>query len=113
MATIPSQTEFPEWTLGDRLTKARKIVSLSRAEMAAELGVSDQSIRDWEEDERPPKAMVIKAWAIVTGVSVAWLEGREEPPGSPPHGGGGGPGRPVGPPTPPQHHKSGPPVLVT
>lgn len=82
------------WTLGDRLAKARRHAGLSRAQMAAQLEVSDQTIRNWEYDTIEPRASYIKRWAAMTGVTIGYLYGEEDGEGdggsrTPPRGGGG------------------------
>lgn len=66
---------IPEWTLGERLTKARKSAGLDPTDMAERLGVSDRTIRNWEQGVHRPKLGTIRAYAQVTGVALWWLEG--------------------------------------
>lgn len=66
---------IPEWSLPERLGKARQTAGLSPIEMASRLGVTDRTVRNWESGAtRVTKAQVI-AYATVTKVPVAWIEG--------------------------------------
>lgn len=78
----------PEWTLGDRLRKARELTGLDRAAFALELGVSRNTVSAYELNERAkPRVVVLRSWALRCGVSQQWLEtGRNEQGG--PSGGG-------------------------
>ncbi len=62
-----------EWTLGDRLHKSRKVAGISVEQMAQHLGVSRNTITNWEKDEPRPKRHVVLAWADVTGAPIEWL----------------------------------------
>lgn len=63
----------PEWTLGDRLRKARSLTGMTVAQFAAASLISAKSINNYEADKYPPKLLALKRWAEVTGVSEAWL----------------------------------------
>lgn len=68
---------IPQWTFGDRLAKAREHAGISVEQMADELGVSRNTIGNYEAERTTPKAGVVKAWALITGVSFEWIvEGR-------------------------------------
>ena len=72
----------PEWTLGDRLRKAREHVGLQAIELAAELGISRHSITNYELGRTSPRLPVLQAWSLRTGVSLQWLtEGDPDPQG--------------------------------
>jgi len=75
----------PRWTLGDRLSKARRVAGFNRAEMALAIGASRESVRRWEDDDFVPRKHVIIAWAKVTDVDLGWLD-----PGPTSPGGGSG-----------------------
>jgi transcriptional regulator with XRE-family HTH domain len=73
MSTVVSMSIVPQWTFGERVRKARTHASLSRTQLAEELGLHPSTIANWERDERmPTKAMSRKA-ARACGVSEAWL----------------------------------------
>lgn len=68
-------TTVPEWTLGDRLAKARNAARISVEQMAAELGVSRNTVTNYEHDKTPAKRAVVRTYAATTGVPLEWLEG--------------------------------------
>lgn len=63
----------PEWTLSDRLAKARHMSGLSQAELAERLGLSLKSIARYEQGTHEPKRATLLAWAMACGVDPAWL----------------------------------------
>jgi transcriptional regulator with XRE-family HTH domain len=71
----------PEWTLGDRLRKARVHAGLDQAVLATDIGISRNTVRNYEAEHVKPRRPVLLAWAMRTGVSLAWLMG--EVPGRP------------------------------
>jgi transcriptional regulator with XRE-family HTH domain len=84
----------PEWTRGDRLRKARMTTGLTTREFADVVGVSQKTVTDAENDRRPTvRKILLNAWAMATGVPVAWLEHGEvaSPPPVPPGEPGGAP----------------------
>lgn len=68
----------PEWTIGDRLRKAREHAGLTQAAAARTLGISRQSIARYESGDREPPRPVVMSWALVMGVSLDWLQGTAE-----------------------------------
>lgn len=69
----------PQWTLGDRLAKARRHAGLSQAELARRLGIHRNTV-GWYESDRHTDSLtyrVLIAWANECGVTVAWLLGDE------------------------------------
>ena len=79
---------IPEWTQGDRLRKAREDAGLDQKELADRIGVSRATISNAEVGSRETLEVTIRAWAMATGVPLAWLQGR------PVTGPDGGPGLP-------------------
>lgn len=75
---------IPEWTLGERLAKARKDARLEQEHMAKVFDVSSSAISNWENDISQPRRMldVISRWAAETHVSRGWLLGEHDPPRS-------------------------------
>lgn len=63
----------PRWTLGDRLRKARTWAGIERADMADDIGVTDRTISNYELDSTRPPKLVIKQYALRTGVPIEWL----------------------------------------
>lgn len=68
----------PEWTLGDRMKKAREHAGLSQGELAARIGISMSSVSRYEVDKTAPGRPVLLSWALCTGVSLEWLLGGGE-----------------------------------
>lgn len=68
-----STPTIPQWTLGDRLAKARDVAGLSTYAIAELLGVSRNTVTNWETGSTNPKRYAVEAWARATGVDVAWL----------------------------------------
>lgn len=67
---------IPEWTLADRLEKARRRTRLSRQELADRLYVSKQTIINYESDDYPSRRQerTLRDWARECGVSLEWLK---------------------------------------
>lgn len=86
------QPEFviPQFNLADRLRKAREITGLDQAEFADELGVSRGTVSNNERGTVAPRQIVLKAWALRTGVPLKWLETGEAPGATGPGGGASG-----------------------
>ena len=79
---------MPAWTRGDRLRKARQVAGLTTRELAEQIGVSQKTITDAEGDKRPTvRRPVLIAYAMVSGVSLGWLETGRTPAGPMPDGG--------------------------
>lgn len=69
-----TQTVVPQLTLGWRLRMALEHGSVSRQEIAAELGVDPATITRWTHDVgAPPKVAYKKQWALRCGVPYEWL----------------------------------------
>ena len=80
-------TDIPEWTLGWRLQRSLAHGGVSIDDMAAELGVSRQSISRWLNARAVPRIGYLKLWALKTGVPLDWLISGES---DFRHGGAGG-----------------------
>lgn len=65
----------PEWTLGDRLRKAREHAALNQTQMADELEIARNSVGRYESGAYEPPRTVVIAWALRTGVDLDWLAG--------------------------------------
>lgn len=79
---------IPEWTLGDRLRKARATTGLNTADFAELIGVSQKTVNNAESDHHKVRRIVLNAWALATGVAPEWLAtGKGNPTGpTPPEG---------------------------
>ena len=71
--TLPGLT--PQWTLGDRLRKAREVAGLSQGEMAEAIGIARNSVGRYESGAYDPPRPVLIAWAFRTGVALDWITG--------------------------------------
>ena len=69
----------PEWSLADRLRKARQSFALPQREFAAKLGVTASAYQQWEGGFTRPRNVVAMAKRIemLTGVSATWILGLE------------------------------------
>ncbi len=67
-------TEVPQWTLGDRLRKSLNFADISDEQMAAELGVTTRTLRNYMTDTTRPRRSQVRDWARMTGVPLEWLE---------------------------------------
>jgi transcriptional regulator with XRE-family HTH domain len=71
--TIPTDTTtVPEWTLSDRLQKARNYAGLTQSELAHQLGAGTKTVIRYENGEAAKRSTLI-AWAVVCGVDPQWL----------------------------------------
>jgi transcriptional regulator with XRE-family HTH domain len=66
----------PDWPLTDRLRRAREFAGLDQTTLAGELGLSTNTISNYERGFTTPKRPQLIAWAMATGVSLEWLEGK-------------------------------------
>ena len=64
----------PKLTLGQRLRIARETTGLEQREFAEELGTSRQTIGAAENGRAKPRELLLRAWALRTGVSLEWLK---------------------------------------
>lgn len=79
----------PQWTLADRLRKAREHTGLEQQEFGELIGVSRATVSNYERGittniRRP----MLLAWSLGTGVPLQWLSDGTEP--TPGDGGDGG-----------------------
>lgn len=79
----------PVFTLADRLRKAREVTGLDQAAFAREMGVSRQTVSSYERGSVAARLIVLKAWALRSGVPLPWLQTGESPRQDGPGGGDG------------------------
>lgn len=82
MTTAENPTELiPQWTVGEKIRKVRRMAGLNQIEFAQELGVKHTTLSAWETGRGEPRNMVEVARTIrdLTGVPMWWLLGTEEP----------------------------------
>lgn len=77
----------PEWTVADRVRKARESAGLKQGELADQVGMSRGGIARIEQGKGEPRRTTLIAVAFATGVSLQWLETGETPAGDSPDGG--------------------------
>src|SRR5690606_34258644 len=68
-ATTPGDT-----TLGERIRTARKAARLTQTDLARQLGLTPQSVQQWEQDQSEPRRKRMVDLAAALGVSVTYLE---------------------------------------
>jgi len=74
-----AQGWVPEWDLADRLARTLRETGIGVSDMAAQLGVSRETVGRWTNGKGVPKRAGLLAWASVTGVDLEWLETGEGP----------------------------------
>jgi transcriptional regulator with XRE-family HTH domain len=71
---------IPQFTLGDRLAKARETAGISVQDMADRLGVSRTTVSNYEHERTEPNRATLRAWEAETRVPMWWLvNGGDEP----------------------------------
>ena len=72
--TTPNVERIPEFTIGDRLRKARELTGLDQGPFADEIGVSRGTVSNYEAGKTTAiKRLYLRTWAMRTGVPVEWL----------------------------------------
>lgn len=73
--TASTAPVIPQWTLGDRLRKARESAGMDQLELANRVGISRNTVSNYElgNGTRPPKVVVLRAWANECGVPYEWI----------------------------------------
>lgn len=81
--TVSVAGVIPQWTVGDRLRKARELTGLERGDFAGEIGISRNTVTNYEHDKVEHRVVVLRSWALRCGVSQHWLETGEGEPSGP------------------------------
>lgn len=68
---------IPEFTLGDRLRKAREFAGIDMRDLAQMIDIHRQSVARYEQGQAIPRRPVMLSWAISTGVSLEWITSGE------------------------------------
>lgn len=69
-----SEVIIPQWTVGDRMAKARREADIPTAVMCEYLGIHRNSLHAYERGRsRPPRA-VLRLWAMRCNVPLEWLD---------------------------------------
>ena len=79
MTTDAGIGRIPTWTRADRLRKAREVSGLDQTALGQRIGVSRGTVSNAERGTVEPRRSVIMAWAMATGVPLAWIETGEAP----------------------------------
>lgn len=71
-------------TLGGRITHARDLTGMETSDVASHIGVTEETLAEWESDRSEPRSNKLMTLAGVMGVSPAWLiSGNGEAPQAP------------------------------
>ena len=79
MSELATSGVIPAFTQADRLRKAREVAQIDQGTFAADLGVSRNTVTNYERGHVRPRRPVLLAWAMRTGVPLSWLETGEAP----------------------------------
>ena len=80
--TMQAEAEsIPQWTMADRLRKAREHAGLEQNDLAGRIGLSRGAISAYERAVTVPKRPVLLSISMATGVPLAWLETGMKPAG--------------------------------
>lgn len=63
----------PEWTLADRIRKARDFAGLDQGALASVTGLSRQTLSNYEHGKTRPSKASLNLIAMMTGVDRCWL----------------------------------------
>lgn len=66
-------TECSDYTIGERICRARDAVGLSTAQLARRLGVKSSTLQGWESDRSEPRSNKLVLLAGLLNVSPTWL----------------------------------------
>lgn len=79
--------QVPNWTIADRVRKAREFAGLKQLELAESVGMARTSLARIEQGKSTPRRTTLIAISFATGVSLEWLENGETPAPDSPGGG--------------------------
>ena len=74
MNAASSASHIPEWTVGERLRKAREDSGLSQEDLGREISVSKRQIVYYENNSKTPKHGEFLLWQMITRVPAEWLK---------------------------------------
>lgn len=74
MLNLGAAGTIPTWDIRDRLRKARETAGLEQSELATVMGVSRQTVSNYEKGHVQPRRSGLRLWAMATGVPVEWIE---------------------------------------
>lgn len=78
-AQVGESRVIPEWSLGDRLRKVRRVTGFSQAEFAERLGENQKTYAAWELDTSAPRNVVALAKKVemISQVPAVWVLGMD------------------------------------
>ena len=71
--TMTNGGGVPQWTLADRIRKARDFAGLDQGDLAAVTGLSRQTLSNYEHGKTRASKASLKLIAMATGVDRYWL----------------------------------------
>jgi len=74
MTNTASAGGVPRWTIGDRMRKARLYAGMTPAEMAEDIGRTPHTIGNYENGKTKAPLLVLRQYAIRTGVPLEWIQ---------------------------------------
>lgn len=74
VSAVSSPEPIPQWTLGDRLRKARQFANVSTEEMATDIGRTVHTISNYERDFTRAPLLVLRQYAMRCNVPLEWLQ---------------------------------------
>ena len=86
MTSAQDGLRVPEFDVADRLRKARETAEYDQVKLAELMGVSRETVSNYERGRTKPRKIVLNAWALATGVPVTWLRDGVAPVTPPPGG---------------------------
>lgn len=78
-----SSGTVPQWTIADRLRKARESAGFGQVEFANATSMARATISAAERGHRVPSRANMRLWALATGVPFEWILTGETPNGEP------------------------------
>lgn len=82
MEAMRPKPRIPEWTVADRLRKARESAGISIVELSEMLDCSKQTIYNYEDNEWPRSRRwtMMRLWAWACDVDAGWIDPHLEGP---------------------------------
>jgi len=77
-ATRNDAGQVPQWSVQDRLRKAREHAGMTQLELAESIGVARNSVSNYENGTTRPRQIVLNQWSLATGVPVSWLQSGDD-----------------------------------
>ena len=79
MSMMMTPGTVPQWTIADRLRKARESAGYGQAEFAQATSLARATISAAENGHRVPSRANVRLWALATGVPYEWIMTGETP----------------------------------